>query len=473
MNKISRPFAGFVLGAMICLAGCELTTPFAALNLDEIDPIIYTQHVQPILDAKCTRCHSGPDAARGLRLDNWQNLIAGSDFGQAVVAYDDENSLLIGISSLLVGGPHPHELASDTLTAMEVRFLRRWIDNGAEFDDGSIPYADADQLLYVPNQDDALISIIDVESKLVIRTVDLVDVLNTNFTPNARPHHVAVETTGDNWYVSLIGDNKVVKFSRDNTYLGQADFETPGLVAVNPQTDQLFVGRSLSAVSPPSSIGVVTRSTMEIRELDVLYQRPHALVVDPSGEYVHTGSLAENRIMTVDTGSDDVTFTLVSAPFHAFVQFALSPDGDRLVATGQQSNQVVIMDTSSPPGIGRIGAIEVGSQPWHPVWTPDAKTVYVGNLLDNTVSVLNMDNFTVTQTIEGEGLAEPHGSAVSPDGKYVFISNRNTSGTYQPRYDLGNNQNKGTVVVINTATNEIEKIIEVGRYPAGLSIIQP
>ena len=40
-------------------------------------------------------------------------------------------------------------------------------------------------------------------------------------------------------------------------------------------------------------------------------------------------------------------------------------------------------------------------------------------------------------------------------------------------YDLGNNQDKGTVVVINTATNEIEKVIEVGRFPTGLSAILP
>ena len=470
MNKKFRLFSGIFVGAVLCLAGCELTSPLTPQNLRDINPIMYTQHVQPILDAKCTRCHSGTDAAQGLRLDSWQNLIAGSDFGEAIIPFDDDNSLLIGITTRLVGGPHPLELASDTLVTEEVEFLRRWIDNGAAFDDASIPYADADQLLYVPNQDDALISVIDVESKLVIRTVDLTN-LSGGFTPNAKPHDVALESSGDNWYVSLIGDNKVVKFSRTNLYSGDADMVTPGMLAVNPQNDHLYAGRSLTAVSPPQSLGFITRSDMGIREVDVFFQRPHALAVDPSGDFVHTGSLNENRIMTVNTSTDEVTFTLVSAPFHSFVQFALSPDGDRMVASGQESNQVVILDTGAPPGISRIGAIEVGNQPWHPVWTPDGQTVYVGNKNDHTVSVLNMNNFTVVQTISGNGLAEPHGSAVSPDGEFVFISNRNTSGTYQPRYDLGNNRNKGTVVVINTATNEIDKVIEVGRFPAGLSTI--
>ena len=112
----------------------------------------------------------------------------------------------------------------------------------------------------------------------------------------------------------------------------------------------------------------------------MFFSRPHALAVDPSGEFVHTGSLNENRIMTVNTATDEVTFTLLAAPFHSFVQFAISPDGSQMVATGQSSNQVVILDSASPPGINRIGAIEVDNQPWHPVWTPDGSQVYVGNL---------------------------------------------------------------------------------------------
>ena len=111
--------------------------------------------------------------------------------------------------------------------------------------------------------------------------------------------------------------------------------------------------------------------------------------------------------------------------------------------------------------------------PWHPVWTPDGSRVYVGNLGDNSVSVLDMNSGSILQTITGHGLAEPHGSAVSPDGQFVFISNRNTQGAYVPRYDFGNNHDKGTVVVINTGSNEIERVIEVGRFPAGLSTILP
>lgn len=466
---------------LLVVSGCELITPPSARNYADIltENIKYTTDIHPIFEKKCIQCHTGTDAAQGLRMDSWENLVAGSDHGNAVIAYDGDNSLLVNMTTKLVGGPHPFELSADTLRQDELTFIKRWIDAGAFFDDLTVPYENATQLLYVPNQNDAQISIIDAESKTVIRNVDLLELRPELFSANGRPHHVAADPDGERWYVSLIGDNKVVEFSNGgkiNPFLEEqrlVDFETPGILAINSVKNEVYAGRSLTAVMPPQSVGAINQADGALREIDVFFSRPHAMAVDPSGDFVHTGSLNENRIMTIDTNTDEVTFTLLAAPFHSIVQFAISADGERMVATGQSSNQVVILDSSSPPGINRIGAIEVGSQPWHPVWTPDGSRVYVGNLNDNSVSVLDMNNFTVLQTITGPGLAQPHGASISPDGDFVFISNRNTDGSYTPRYDFGTNQDKGTVVVINTSTNEIEKVIEVGRFPAGLSTIVP
>lgn len=486
MNKHRATYTwlGLLLFGLI-VSSCELTTPLSEQSLDEIEDIRFTQHIKPlILDPYCTKCHAGADAAAGLQVDSWDNLIQGSDYGEALIPFDSDNSLMVKMVTILEGGPHPAEVDSDTLTAARVRLLQRWIDLGARFDgpidavnQGVIPFSNSPRLLFVPNQEDALISVIDIDAQLVIRTIDLQNGPGFGFSPNARPHDVEAEPDLSAIYASLVGDNAVVKISIDNQeltgeFMSQAGFETPGMLGLNPQTDQLYVGRSLSAVSPPRSIGEIVRSNMDIREIELLFQRPHALAVEPSGDFAYTASLNENRILSVPSDStSDVTFTLLQAPFNAFIHFAISPDGTRMAASGQESNQVMLLDTSAPPGIKRIGAIEVGNQPWHPVWTPDDMYVYVGNLADNSVSVIDANSFIVTQTITGDGLAQPHGSAVSPEGDYVFISNRNTSGAYTPRYNFGTNQNTGTVVVINTATNEIEKVLEVGRYPAGLSTV--
>jgi DNA-binding beta-propeller fold protein YncE len=86
----------------------------------------------------------------------------------------------------------------------------------------------------------------------------------------------------------------------------------------------------------------------------------------------------------------------------------------------------------------------------------------------NTVTVVDMETREVAAVIEGDGLAQPHGAAVAPDGQYLFVSSNNLKEEYTPRRNFGDNSRTGTVVVINTETYEIEKVIEVGRHAAGV-----
>ena len=105
--------------------------------------------------------------------------------------------------------------------------------------------------------------------------------------------------------------------------------------------------------------------------------------------------------------------------------------------------------------------------PWHPVYSLDGKYVYFGNKGAHTVTVVDMDTQTVDAVIEGNGLAQPHGAALTADGKYLYVTNNNLDGTYQPEGSETENP-VGTVTVINTETRTIEKVIEVGNYPSGI-----
>src|SRR3712207_4268602 len=101
--------------------------------------------------------------------------------------------------------------------------------------------------LYVANQDDATVSIIDARGHKLLETLDL---RRYGFGANAKPHHVQVEPDGKSWYVTLIGAGRVVKFDRANKMLGSTQLEVPGLIALHPTQDLMFVGRSMSAVNP-------------------------------------------------------------------------------------------------------------------------------------------------------------------------------------------------------------------------------
>ena len=103
----------------------------------------------------------------------------------------------------------------------------------------AVPSA-APDLLYVCNQSDATVTLIDTQTNEI---VGLVDLTQLGFSKNAKPHHIAVEPDGSYWYVTLIGENKIVKLDRNNKVVGTATFEVPGMLALHPTQDLLFVGR--------------------------------------------------------------------------------------------------------------------------------------------------------------------------------------------------------------------------------------
>jgi YVTN family beta-propeller protein len=316
--------------------------------------------------------------------------------------------------------------------------------------------------LYVCNQGAATVSVIDMAANEVVKTIDLQQL---GYSANAKPHHVVVEPDGSFWYLSLIGENKVLKFDNRDRLVGQADFEVPGMLALDPAGDRLVVGRSMSAVNPPQSIGIIQRSKMSIDEVDVFFPRPHALALSRDGQYAFAASLAENRIMSVLLPDEETELTTLGGELQTFVQFAVSPVDDVIVAGGQMSGQFLFFDISDPKHPRVTDTLRVGAQPWHPVFTPDGQTVYFGSKLDNSITAIDVKTRRVKKVIRGNGIAQPHGSAVSADGRFVYISNQNMDGTYTPHDGPAT---RGTVVVVDTQTNEISKVLEIGVMPSGL-----
>ena len=177
--------------------------------------------------------------------------------------------------------------------------------------------SDTTPRLYVANQNSALVSVIDMTSNTVVETVDLQAL---GFRATAKPHHVVVEPDGSAWYLSLIAENRVLKFDSDNQLVGQIEFERPGMMALDPSSDRLYVGRSMAAVNPPQRIGVVDRATMELDEVDVFFPRPHAIAVSPSGRFVYSASLALNQLGAYDTETDAIELKTLDGATHGLLE---------------------------------------------------------------------------------------------------------------------------------------------------------
>ena len=320
----------------------------------------------------------------------------------------------------------------------------------------------AQERVYVTAQDDAAVAVVDASTGELLESVDLTGM---GFSPNARPHHVAVEPDGSHWYVSLIGDGKILKLDRQNRLVGQADFETPGMLALDPAGELLYVGRSMAAVSPPRRLGVIEREKMTLEEIDVFVPRPHALAVDARGRRVFTASLAENRLAWAPVGTEAVDILAIDGPMHMVVQLAVSPDGRWLVGGGQMTGDLLVWDLSGAAPMP-AAKVHVGGQPWHPVFTPEGDEVWIPNLTEGTVTVVDTGTWAVAAVVSHPALAEPHGSAVTADGRTVFVSGRNTGRTY-------GRAPGGTLVAIDAQTREVRSITPVGRYAAGVAVATP
>lgn len=323
-------------------------------------------------------------------------------------------------------------------------------------------------LLYVCIQDDAKVAVVDMGSRAVLRTIDLVKL---GFPATAKPHFAAVEPDGRHWYVSLIGANRVVKFDRADRIAGQFEMETPGMLALSGP-DTLVVTRSMSAVNPPKRIAIVSRATMKGDEVDVIFPRPHPMVASKAG-YAYTGSLGVNQIASVSLVDQRVEIVPVPGATHAFVQFALSPDGRTLVGSTEVSGQLLVFDLAQPAKPALVKSIPVGAMAFDPTFTADGAFVYVPVKSTNEIVVIEAATWTVKVRLTDAAFRQPHQVVFSRDGATAFVTNNNKMDHMADPAHAGHAMpaeagGAASLVVIDTRTGRVVKALELGRNLTGM-----
>lgn len=89
--------------------------------------VSFATQVLPLLQSRCVNCHGGQQTQKGLNLNSYDGVMAGSENGPVVTAGDAANSAL---AQMVVNGKMPKR--GPKLTPAEVQLIVDWVNQGAK-----------------------------------------------------------------------------------------------------------------------------------------------------------------------------------------------------------------------------------------------------------------------------------------------------------------------------------------------------
>lgn len=180
--------------------------------------------------------------------------------------------------------------------------------------------------------------------------------------------------------------------------------------------------------------------------------------------FVYTADERGNAISVIDLGTGQVKtiatpisphnvqvsrdgrlVLVVGAAEKAEKKGAAKP-GEMAGMGGMESGRLLIFDTGTMSAEG-VAEIAVGREPAHVVVDAQSRRAYVTNSMDNTLSVVDLQQKKVVATIATGKM--PHGLRASPDGQELYVA------------DVDDN----SVSVIDTARAKQVALIPVGKAP--------
>jgi YVTN family beta-propeller protein len=286
-------------------------------------------------------------------------------------------------------------------------------------------------VLYVPNESDDTVSVIDTTTNLVIATIPVPG--HNADTAAIRPDGAFVYVASETGIVSVISTatNSVV----DTINVGSV----PYVVTFSPNGTRAYVTNHSG-----NNVSVIDTATNSVVATIAVGGGPYGVAVSPDGARAYVtneGAGTLSVIDTVVTNSVIGTISVGSTP----TMVAVNPHGMQAYVNNYGSGTVSVIDTATN---SVAATITVGSGPAGIIFSPDGTRAYIANYSSGTVSVIDTAHNSVIDTIPVGSAA---GVAITPDGKELYVTNFNG--------DID------TVTVIDTTSDTVIGNINVGRQP--------
>ena len=253
------------------------------------------------------------------------------DYNGRVVAYGDQSLEVIGIADAGAGVFH------------------MWLSPN-------------NQQLWVNNELDKTISVIDPNNLSTITTIDLpADLLADGF----KPHDVIVMPDNSAAFVTVLGplnEDYVLKY--DATTFQEVARTPVGKdphVALTASNNKLYVASQES-----DELAVLLRSDLsEVTVLNV--PNAHGLGMNNAGTYLYIGNISEggtNATYTLDLSNNTLVGSPVDAPFSVPHNYTVSDDDSKLFVTHSSGSNFKVSIYSLSPTPTLINSVTTGSNPF-------------------------------------------------------------------------------------------------------------
>ena len=236
--------------------------------------------------------------------------------------------------------------------------------------------------------------------------------VNASIDVGDQPRGVAVSADGKRVYVvnQLDDDISVIDTATNTVVTTITVGDSPYGVATNPSAARAYVTNSADG-----TVSVINTATNTVATTITVGAGPNGVAVSADGATVYVTNFA-GTVSVIDTATNTVTTTITVGNDPEGV--AVSPDGATLYVTDHVSNSVVVIDTATNTV---TTTITVGDTPVGVVVSPDGTTAYVVNNDDSdSVSVIDVATNTVVDTI---AVNYPYWGAVSADGGRLYVTN--------------------------------------------------